>query len=95
MTETYASAYTTYTQLKGQYPDSIMLIRLGDFIEAFDDDARALVEELDWILVFVKAGGKQRVPMAGVPYYRLQDTVKALNAKGLTVAVAEQTGAWQ
>ncbi len=32
-----------YLALKKQYPDVILLFRLGDFYETFDDDARLVL----------------------------------------------------
>ena len=33
-----------YLQIKKQYPDAILLFRLGDFYETFDEDAKVLAQ---------------------------------------------------
>ena len=39
-----------YNAIKEANPDSILLFRLGDFYEMFDDDARIAARELDLTL---------------------------------------------
>ncbi len=39
-----------YLQLKKQYPDCIMMFRLGDFYEMFNEDAKTASPVLDIIL---------------------------------------------
>ena len=34
-----------YLDLKAQHPDAILLYRLGDFYETFDEDARTLARD--------------------------------------------------
>jgi DNA mismatch repair protein MutS len=55
-----------YLRLKQQYPDTILFMRLGDFYETFDEDARVVAGELDIVLTAREVRG-QRIPMAGVP----------------------------
>lgn len=38
--------YSQYLNLKDKYPDCILLFRLGDFYEAFDDDAKTISKVL-------------------------------------------------
>lgn len=35
-----------FLEFKAKYPDSLLLIRMGDFYEAFDDDAHTLSKVL-------------------------------------------------
>lgn len=39
-----------YLEIKANHKDAILLFRLGDFYEAFDEDARLLARELDIVL---------------------------------------------
>ena len=48
--------------LKNSVPHAILLFRLGDFYEAFHDDALLIAKELDITLT-----KRQEIPMAGVP----------------------------
>jgi len=63
-----------YLELKRQYPDAILFFRLGDFYEAFDEDAVIVARELDLMLTSRPVGKGQRVPMAGIPYHALEPT---------------------
>ena len=79
-----------YLQLKRRYQDAILLFRLGDFYEAFDDDARILSSELDIVLTGREVARGQRIPMAGIPHHSLETHVARLIKKGYRVAVCEQ-----
>ena len=63
---------TQYLEVKRRYRDCILLFRLGDFYEAFDDDARVLARELDIVLTSRQMGRNTRVPLAGIPYHSLE-----------------------
>ncbi len=79
-----------YLQLKRRYSDAILLFRMGDFYEAFDDDAKTISAELDIVLTGRDASRGQRIPMAGVPYHALDPYLAKLVKKGYRVAVCEQ-----
>ena len=68
-----------------------MLFRLGDFYEAFDDDARLLARELDIALTSKPMGKDMRVPLAGIPYHVLEKHLATLISRGHRVAICEQT----
>ncbi|NJN65255.1 MAG: DNA mismatch repair protein MutS [Chloroflexaceae bacterium] len=91
--------YRQYQKLKAQNPDAILLYRLGDFYEVFDDDAKLVAELLDVTLTRKEcatekktSGGSQRLycPMAGMPYHAVESYVARLVNQGYRVAVAEQ-----
>ena len=79
-----------YLELKAQHPDTLLLFRLGDFYEAFDEDAKVLAEVCEVSLTARPVGKNQRVPLAGVPYHALATYLEKLMAHGLKVAIAEQ-----
>jgi DNA mismatch repair protein MutS len=79
-----------YLDLKRQYPDTILLFRLGDFYETFDADAELVARELDIVLTSRPVGKGQRVPLAGVPHHAVESYVARLIEKGYRVAIAEQ-----
>ncbi|HRQ39612.1 MAG TPA: DNA mismatch repair protein MutS [Chloroflexota bacterium] len=81
-----------YLDIKAQYPDAIVLFRLGDFYETFDDDAHTAARELDLVLTSRPQGKNQRTPMAGVPYHAAESYIARLVAKGYKVALCEQMG---
>ena len=58
-----------YLSIKSQYTDCVLLFRLGDFYETFDEDARIVARVCDIVLTSRPVGNDQRVPLAGVPYH--------------------------
>ncbi len=80
-----------YLRIKRQFPDVLLLFRLGDFYETFDDDARLAASVLSIALTGREMGKGQRVPMAGIPAHSLDNYLGKLIAKGHKVAICEQT----
>jgi DNA mismatch repair protein MutS len=70
---------------KKKAKDALVFFRLGDFYEAFYEDASVISKELD--LTFTK---RQEIPMCGVPYHTCDVYVDRLIAKGFKVAIVEQ-----
>jgi DNA mismatch repair protein MutS len=81
-----------YLDLKAQYPDTILLFRLGDFYEMFDADAEIAARELDLVLTSRPVAKDIRIPMAGVPHHAIDGYIARLIEKGYRVAIAEQVG---
>lgn len=78
-----------YLQLKRQYPDCILLFRLGDFYEMFNEDAKVASKALDIVLT-ARGEGVNRWPLCGVPYHAINGYVAKLLHQGFTVAIADQ-----
>jgi len=72
-------------ECKKQAPGAVLLFRLGDFYEAFEDDAILLAKELELVLT-----KRQETPMAGIPAHTCESYIDRLVSKGYRVAVAEQ-----
>src|SRR5262245_42894189 len=79
-----------YTQAKAAHPDTIVLFRLGDFYEMFDEDARLGSRLLELVLTSREIGKGQRVPMCGVPVHAVETYIARLIKAGCKVAVCEQ-----
>ena len=80
-----------YLGVKREHQNDILLFRMGDFYETFDDDARLLSRELEIALTSREFGKGQRVPLAGIPYHSLESSLARLIRKGYRVAICEQT----
>jgi len=80
-----------YQEIKSQYPDTLLMFRLGDFYELFLDDAKVASEVLEITLTGRDAGEQGRVPMCGVPYHSVEQYLNRLIDKGYSVAICEQT----
>ena len=79
-----------YLRIKGRYPDALVLFRLGDFYETFDEDARVASRDLDIVLTSKSMGQGLKVPLAGIPAHSLESYLARLIKKGHRVAVCEQ-----
>lgn len=65
--------------------DALLFFRMGDFYEAFYDDAVTMARELELTLT-----KRQDIPMCGVPHHTSEGYIDKLVSKGYRVAVAEQ-----
>ncbi|MFC2077652.1 DNA mismatch repair protein MutS [Candidatus Bipolaricaulota bacterium] len=74
-----------YLRFKAEHPDAILFFHLGDFYEAFFEDAETLARELDLVLT-----SRNGHPMAGVPIRRGVSYINQLLKKGYKVAVCQQ-----
>lgn len=61
--------YRQYMATQKKYPDSIVVMRLGDFYEVMGDKAAIAAERLDLTLTGRDVGLSERVPMCGYPYH--------------------------
>ena len=81
-----------YERIKAEFPDGILLFRLGDFYETFGEDAEIVSRDLGIALTSKELGRGYRVPLAGVPTHSLDASLARLLEKGHRVAVCEQFG---
>lgn len=79
-----------YLRVKQRYPEAIVLFRLGDFYETFDDDAHLVSRLLEITLTSREMGKGHRIPMAGIPHHALDNYLARLIGGGHKVAVCEQ-----
>ncbi|MFM7469468.1 MAG: DNA mismatch repair protein MutS, partial [Vampirovibrionales bacterium] len=68
----------------------LLLYRMGDFYEAFFEDALVLAGVLDITLTARDAGVLGKIPMAGIPVKALEFHVPTLLHAGFTTALCEQ-----
>ena len=79
-----------YIETKQNYPDCLLLCRLGDFYELFFEDAEIASKALDIALTGRNCGLDDRAPMCGVPYHALDSYVARLIEQGYKVAICDQ-----
>src|SRR3990172_4337569 len=91
MKEATAPIRKQYLDIKRRYPQAIVLFRIGDFYETFDEDAKTISKELDIVLTSKEMGNGHRVPLAGIPYHSLDNHLARLVNNGHKVAICEQT----
>ena len=80
-----------YLDIKNNYQDCLLLFRMGDFYETFDEDAKKLSSILNIALTARDVGAENKVPLAGIPYHSLENNLMKLIDSGLKIAIAEQT----
>ncbi|MBA4218332.1 MAG: DNA mismatch repair protein MutS [Methylibium sp.] len=81
-----------YLGLKADFPDTLLLYRMGDFYEVFYEDARKCHALLDITITTRGQSAGQPVVMAGVPVHALESYLAKLIKLGEAVAIAEQVG---
>ena len=81
-----------YLEVKEQYPDHILMYRLGDFYECFFEDAVIASRELSLTLTSRDCGDGKRAAMCGVPFHKADQYIAKLVEKGIRVSVCEQIG---
>jgi DNA mismatch repair protein MutS len=79
-----------YHQIKAKYPDTILLFRLGDFYETFEEDAAITARVCGIVLTRRGNGAEEDTPLAGFPYHQLDNYLPKLVKAGYRVAVCEQ-----
>jgi MutS domain I len=78
---TFSPSLHRYMTIKEQNPKSLVMVEVGDFFEAFLDDAKTLSNKLDLILIS-KRSGDDRIAMAGVPAHAIGRYVRTLHTQG-------------
>jgi len=81
---------TQYNALKAEYPEALLLFRVGDFYETFGDDAVAAAKALDIVLTKRSNGAAADMPLAGFPHHSLDAYMPRLVKAGFKVAICEQ-----
>lgn len=81
-----------YLRIKGEYPNTLLLYRMGDFYELFYEDAQRVSKLLDITLTTRGQSAGEPVPMAGIPYHALDSYLVKLVHRGESVAICEQIG---
>lgn len=79
-----------YYRIKERHPGSILLFRMGDFYETFEEDAHELHRVLGITLTKRSNGKAADVALAGFPHHAVDNYLPKLVSAGLRVAVCEQ-----
>ena len=89
--EKLSPMYRHYVEVKEQYPNALLLYRVGDFFECFFQDAVTISRELELVQTSKEAGKEiGRVAMTGVPHHALERYSTMLVEKGYAVAICDQ-----
>ncbi len=79
-----------YNTFKAQYPDALLLFRVGDFYETFGEDAIKASKILGIVLTRRSNGAASSVELAGFPHHALDTYLPKLVRAGFRVAICDQ-----
>jgi DNA mismatch repair protein MutS len=86
----YTPMIEQYLTVKAKHQDAFLFFRLGDFYEMFFEDAENAANILEITLTARDGGGKERIPMCGVPFHAAPTYIEKLVTQGYKVAICEQ-----
>ena len=84
--------YRSYLAVKAENPDSLVLYQVGDFFEAYGEDAQKVAEALDLVMTSRAISDSERVPMVGFPQHTLETYMNMLTDRGFDLAVSTVDG---
>ena len=84
--------YRGYLAVKAENPDSLVLYQVGDFFEAFGEDAQKVAEALDLVMTSRAISDSERVPMVGFPQHALETYMNMLTDRGFDLTVSTVDG---
>mgnify|MGYP005854378585 CR=1 FL=1 len=90
MSEKQTPLMRQYSQIKKKHPDTVLLFRLGDFFETFEEDAVITAKVCGITLTKRNNGSAEETPLAGFPHHQLDNYLPKLVRAGHRVAVCEQ-----
>ena len=79
-----------YNEIKARNPGTVLLYRMGDFYELFNDDAKIASRVLGLTLTSRNHGGAENTPLAGFPHHALDRYANRLVKAGHKIAICEQ-----
>jgi DNA mismatch repair protein MutS len=79
-----------YNAIKAKYPDALLLFRVGDFYETFNEDAVKTANILGIVLTKRANGSAAFIDLAGFPYHALDTYLPKLVRAGQRVAICDQ-----
>lgn len=79
-----------YYEVKKNYPDILLMFRMGDFYEMFFEDAREAARLLNISLTVRGKLGDHPIPMAGIPHHAAAVYVDRISSLGKKVVICEQ-----
>src|SRR6202000_575081 len=79
-----------HKDIKTKYPDAVLLFRVGDFYETFNEDAHIASRVLGITLTKRANGSAAFVDLAGFPHHALDTYLHKLVKAGYRVAICDQ-----
>lgn len=80
--------YRGYLEVKAEYPDTFVFYQVGDFFEAYNDDAQKAADIFDLFVTSRPIRDNERVPMFGIPKHAMETYMTMLTDRGFDVAIS-------
>jgi DNA mismatch repair protein MutS len=78
-----------YQKIKAKYSDAILLFRVDDYFESYNEDAKAVAETLGITLTANTKNDSSKVS-ASLPFHYLDQALQKLVRRGYKVAICEE-----
>ena len=78
-----------WRDIKEQYPDALLLFRVGDFYEIYNEDAE---KASNILCITLTHRGTSKIKMCGFPYHALDAYLPKLVRQGCRVAICDEIG---
>lgn len=85
-----SSPWDEYRLIKNRNPDAVVLYQVDDFFEVLGEDAEKVADMLNITLTYRSVSDSEKLPMCGIPVYRLSTYTEMLTDRGFDVVIAEQ-----
>ena len=83
--------WTRYQGYRDEHPDTVIVMRVGDFYEIFGESAETVSKPLELTVVSRDFGLSERVSMIGFPYHKANTYMEKLRAFTDTVVIESET----
>lgn len=80
--------YREYLEVKNENLESIVFYQVGDFFEAYNDDAKKVADSLDLMMTSRPISDNDRVHLVGLPKHALETHITMLTDRGFDVAIS-------
>lgn len=80
--------FKEYNRLKSKYPNALAFYQVGDFYEAYSDDAKTVANELDLIITSRHISDTERIARCGFPNHNLDTNMERLNKFGYSAVIS-------
>ena len=90
MSDDFELRLNQFKEMKSKHPDSILLFRVGDFYEAYWEDAKVCADVLNLTLTKRKKLDGKEISLTGFKHHSLDMYLPMLVRSGKRVAICEQ-----
>lgn len=90
MADEFDVRLSQFSEMKVKHPDAILLFRVGDFYEAYSEDAKVCADVLNLTLAKRKKSDGKEISITGFKHHSFDMYLPMIVRTGKRVAVCEQ-----